>query len=90
MLEKDGLRGDGMCRYGMRGILGCADIELQTQRREICTVLYVVQCCVDGWREFNFEKDLTVVKAGEGRGCCKRHEISEGALDQCMLCYRHT
>ena len=63
MLGKDGLRGDGMCRYGMRGILGCADIELQTQRREMCNV----QCCVDGWREFNFEKDLTVVKAGEGR-----------------------
>ena len=51
-----------------------------------------MQCCVDGWREFNFEKDLTVVKAGAGGGggCCKRHEISEGALDQCMLCYRHT
>ena len=90
MLEKDGLRGDGMCRYGMRGILGCADIELQTQRREICTVLYVVQCCVGGWREFNFEKDLTVVKAGEGGGAVRGMKLAkEPLISACCVIVTH-
>ena len=90
MLGKDGLHGYEMRIFRMRGILGCADIELQTQGREMCTVLYVGQCCVDGWREFNFEKDLTVVKAGEGGGAVRGMKLAkEPLISACCVIVTH-